>query len=364
MKKLVAVITCMAMLTVAMGCSTASPSTGASTGQSASTPQATAADTAQTAETTVAASDTTSGDAYVLRFNLVGTDASKRGARLFQLMKDIEEASEGTLKIECYNNEALGATVDMIEACSLKSDVIQDCDPTHLADYVPDYSIFMHPFLMSDGTQIEKLWQSELGQDLERNLEASGLHVVSIFLNGTRHLNTKNPVYKRADTANMKLRCASTKMWNATIAVLGGNATNTPWSEVYTALSSGVAEGCECTLAFLYDAKTHEVCPYVTLTAHTVAPSALVMSQSVYESLPAKAQEAIDKLGLKFASYVVGEVDAEDAEYRKMMEDEGVTFIELSDEDRQEFIEAAKGVSDEFPEWSEGLYDKAAEAIR
>ncbi|HHX37686.1 MAG TPA: TRAP transporter substrate-binding protein DctP, partial [Clostridiaceae bacterium] len=191
----------------------------------------------------------------VLKLNSVKSSSDKMYGKWEAFCDRITEASEGTVKVEIYPSETLGKTTDMIEAISKGAAVLQDCDTTHLADYVPDYSVFMHPYLIQEPSQIETLWKSDLGQDLEEQLEAQGLHVVTIVYFGTRNLISNAPVESREDTVNMKIRCASTKMWNEVAKVLGGNPTNTPWSETYNALSQGVADAAESPYSLLYSAK-------------------------------------------------------------------------------------------------------------
>jgi tripartite ATP-independent transporter DctP family solute receptor len=297
----------------------------------------------------------------LLRMNMVVSNQDAHFPLWQQFAKQLEEASKGTLKVEVQPSETLGKTVDMIQAISRGAPVLQDSDPSHLSNYVPDYAVFMHPFLFKKPEDIQKAWQSELGQKMEAELNKKGLRIVTAVYFGTRHLISDKEIKARADTSGMKLRNAPTKMWNEVSKTLGGNPTNTAWSEVYSALSQGVADGAEAPLSLLYSAKLYEAKKRVSLTGHLVATTTIVMSQKVYDGLPPAAKQALDTVGRAYPAQRAPQILGIEKEFRTKLEGVGVKF---NDVDKSGFIEAAKDVSKAFPEWTPGLYDQMLKAIQ
>lgn len=297
----------------------------------------------------------------LLRMNMVVSNQDAHFPLWQQFAKELEEKSQGTLKVEVLPTEALGKTVDMIQAISRGAPILQDCDPSHLSNYVPDYAVFMHPFLFKKPEDIEKAWKSELGRKLESELNKKGLRLVTAVYFGTRHLISDKEVKTRADTAGMKIRNAPTKMWNEVSRTLGGNPTNTAWSEVYSALSQGVADAAESPLSLLYSAKLYEAKKRVSLTGHLVATTTIVMSQKVYDGLPEPARKAIDQVGGAYPAKRAPQILEIEKEFRTRLEGLGVKF---NDVDKTAFVEAAREVSKAFPEWTPGLYDQMLKAIQ
>lgn len=306
------------------------------------------------------ASNGDSKDAVVLKMNMVPASTDETFPLWEEFAKQLEDASDGTLKLEVYASETLGKTTDTIESITKGAPILQDSDPSHLSDYVDDFSIFMHPYLFKEPEDIEKAWKSEEGQRMEKELEEKGLKVVTMVYFGSRHLLSDREVVTRDDTKGMKIRNAPTKMWNEVSKTLGGNPTNTAWSEVYTALSQGVADGAEAPLSLLYSSKLFETREHISLTGHLVATTSVVMSKEVYDSLPEAAKKAIDEVGSSYPAERATKVLELESEFEKKLEAEGVKFNEIEPES---FIEAAAKVSDAFPEWTPGLYDKILEAI-
>lgn len=292
----------------------------------------------------------------LIRFNFVKSSSDPTYKSWRGFCDAVEKKSNGTLKIEIFPSESLGRTTDVIESITKGAPMWADCDPSHLSDMVPDWAVFMHPYIMNKPEDIDFLWKSDLGRELCGELEKKGVKLVVIQYFGTRNLITNKPVRSRADTRNLKLRCAPTKMWNEVVNVLGGNITNTAWSEVYMALSQGVADGAESPFSLLYSAKLYEPCKYIALTEHLIAPTAVVMSKKFFDSLPEEARKAIDEVSATHPLEVMlDEFNEIENDYRKRLESEGVTVTEV---DKAPFREAARNVSRQFPEWTPGLYDR------
>lgn len=62
----------------------------------------------------------------------------------------IDEASEGTLRVEIYPTETLGKTNAMIEAVLRGAPILQDGDPTYLYNDKADFAAFMVPYLKTE----------------------------------------------------------------------------------------------------------------------------------------------------------------------------------------------------------------------
>ncbi|ODT76168.1 MAG: hypothetical protein ABS76_31890 [Pelagibacterium sp. SCN 64-44] len=293
--------------------------------------------------------------------NMVVSNQDKTFPLWQEFANELEAASNGTLKVEIFPSEGLGKTVDMIDAISRGAPILQDSDPSHLSNYVPDFAVFMAPYLIKEPGDIEQAWNSELVAELEAQLAEKGLHVVTLVYFGTRHLLSDREVDTRADTAGMKIRNAPTKMWNEVSRVLGGNPTNTAWSEAYSALEQGVADGVESPLSLLYSSKIYETRPHISLTGHLVATTSIIMSQQVYDNLPEDAKKALDTVGRAEPAKRVPAIQALEAEFRTTLENEGIIF---NDVDKSEFIETAATVPASFPEWSPGLYERMLAAIQ
>ncbi|WP_417241208.1 TRAP transporter substrate-binding protein DctP [Celeribacter halophilus] len=296
----------------------------------------------------------------LLRLNLVVSNQDPTFVMWRDFGNRIEDASEGTLKIEVYPNEQLGKTVDMIEAVSRGAPILQDSDPTHYYNYVPEFASMMAPFLLQKPDDIGALWNSDLVAGWEKTLQSNGLRVLTMTYFGTQQLLSARQVHVRDDAKGMKIRNAPTKMWNEVGRVLGGNITNTAFSEVYSALSQGVADGAFAPLPMLYASRWYETQPYISLTAHLMSITTITMSQALYEKLPEPAKRALDEVGRGYTAIRQPQMETVEMEYRKKLEEAGIVFNEV---DRASFMAAAADTPKQFPEWRPDLYEKINEIL-
>lgn len=275
-------------------------------------------------------------------------------------LESIKETTGGEFDYEIYASESLGGTEDVMEMAAQGQAVAQCCDFAYLANYIPDIACAMSPYLIEEPEQLVKLWQSDLGQEWCDQLAEMGLHVVMIHYTGTRNLITSKPVHNRDDISKLTVRCASTPMWNEQIRVLGGNPTNIPMSEIYQALSQGVADGAENTMGVIYSSKFYEPCKYLLRTEHLVSANIVVMSEEVYQSFSEEGKQAIDECSLNYANSIADKrLDAE-LDFEKKLMDLGVVIEEA---DKEEFKKEAENTPKQFPEWSEGVTERVKEAI-
>jgi TRAP-type C4-dicarboxylate transport system substrate-binding protein len=77
------------------------------------------------------------------------------------------------------------------------------------------------------------------------------------------------------------------------ISALGGQPAAIAWSEVYTALQTGVADGQMNPIPIIAFAKFDEVQGYLTLSGHLFAPYVWVMNQKFWDSLTPSEQQVV-----------------------------------------------------------------------
>ncbi len=355
MKKLLALILALAMVLALAACGGTSTSSPASDDKSETADATESADTTEDADSEEDSETTPAADSVTLRFNLVKSTTDPQYEWYSRFWDDVNTATNGEVTGEVFTGESLGVTADVLEQAAQGEPVVADCDLAYLANYVPDMAAVMSPYLIQEPEQILTLWDSDVFQNMCAQLEEQGIHLIALNYEGNRNLVTVKPISSRADVSGLKIRCASTTMFNAVVETLGGNPTNIAMSEVYQALSQGVVDGAEGVFSVIYSNKWYEVCKNITLTEHLVGYTAIAMSSEVYHSLSAEAQDALDATAMDYMNEFLELSDGVQQEYRELLEAEGVTISEI---DKSEFIEAANKVPESFPEWSDGILEQ------
>ncbi len=292
----------------------------------------------------------------VLKLNHVQSNTDPVQEAFLELADMVKERSKGTIEIQVYANSELGSNKDNLEQVVNGANIISVGDTGFLADYVPDFGIMNGPFLYDSYEELMKLSESEWYKEVTDSCSAQGIKVLAMnWYFGERHIISKKPINSPDDMKGLKIRVPSNTMWTATMESLGAAPTTIQWNEVYSALDQGVVDAAEAPLATIYTSKLQEAAKYIATTGHFTGIIGLEMSQKVWDSMSENQQAVLTECVAEEGKIYSERVITDEQEWRKKLEAEGVTFIDV---DREPFRTACEAVYTKFPEWSDGLYDK------
>jgi len=212
------------------------------------------------------------------------------------MSEKLEEKSGGKVIIEIYPSEQLGSEREMIEQVQLGSIDMVKTSTAPLESFVPIMGVFSVPYVFPDSDQY---WRVLLGPIGKRMLEAGvpvGLRGLCFYDAGSRSFYTKDrPILKPADLAGMKIRVMQSKTSMDMIKALGASPTPIAWGELYTSLQQGVVDGAENNPPSFYTSRHYEVCKHYSLDEHTRIPDILLISEVVWNKLPADTQRMVQE---------------------------------------------------------------------
>ena len=142
----------------------------------------------------------------------------------------------------------------------------------------------------------------------------------------------------------------------AAAEAIGFSATPTAFSELYSALQTGVVEGAENPLSGIDGNAFYEVCDYLTLDNHTYNIPVLLFSAKTWNSLTPDTQAVLKEMWEKTVNeFFVPQLSDYEAGLIKKFEEHGMTVNELTDYDK--WVEAVQPV---WAEFGAGLEDMIA----
>ena len=147
---------------------------------------------------------------------------------------------------------------------------------------------------MDKPADFEKLIGTAWLNDLNSRLAAKGFRVIS-WSNyfGTRQIFSKKPIHEPKDLAGLNFRCGAAPMYVEMVKAMGARPITTAFAEVYTGLAQGTLDLLEAPLPTMWASKFYEQAKYASLTAHMIGWDPVVMSETVYQSMPADLQKII-----------------------------------------------------------------------
>jgi len=222
-----------------------------------------------------------------------------------ELAKNVEERSDGRLKIETFPLSQLGAERELVEGLTLGSVDLVVSTSGPIMNFVSDFGVLDLPFLFNDRESAVAVLEGEIGDDLFAQLRKKGIVGLSWGENGFRHVtNSIQPIATPDDIKGVSLRVQENKVFIDAFEALGAKPSPMAWTEALTALQSGVVDGQENPILVidsykLYDAgQTH-----MTLTGHAYSSAVFMLSEHAYDRLPEDLRNILMEEGQKIGAY-------------------------------------------------------------
>ena len=303
--------------------------------------------------TSGASSDTGSKEVVELKLGHVWPNSEIHAQAAEKFAEEVEELSNGQLKIDIFEDGTLGADKDLLEGLKVGTADIWVGGAGVLSGSSDTAKIFTVPFLFDDQKHFDKVFNGEIGQEVsEKILEESGYKVLSYWERGARWLTVNKEVKTPEDLAGLKIRVPESPVFVKSFEQLGAAPTPMSFGEVFTSMQQGVIDGQENPLSLIYNSKFNEVVDFLVKTEHVREPITLVISDTTFNKLSPEHQEILEKAANGNAkTYAAEEIISGDSEYLKKLQEAGMTLVEP---DLAAFQAKLDGFVDkEFPEIKE-----------
>ncbi len=229
--------------------------------------------------------------------------------------KDVENASDGTLKITIFTGGTIANIRNTYDRLLNNVIDIGYSTPASYGGVFKGTSVVDLPFLVHDIVPGSvALWNLYADGTLAQ--EYSKVHPVALYLYPGSGLQTRVPIHKMEDLHGLKIGVQG--ITNARLMErLGGTPITLTTTENYEALQRGTVDGVQMGWTGFVQFKLEEVTSYHLDVSFGTPGGFTLMSETSYERLPAKAKAAIDKYsGLAF-SRRMGEALAKTATFQQ-----------------------------------------------
>jgi tripartite ATP-independent transporter DctP family solute receptor len=280
-----------------------------------------------------------------LKLGHVGEPGSLIGAAADEFAKRANAKLAGKYKIVTYGSSQLGGDKEMMQ--KLKLGTLDMVEPSTVMSSIADmYGVFEMPYLVKSRDHMKKIEKALFWSKIEPESEKKGYKVLAVWENGFRQItNNAHPIVKPADLKGIKLRVPEGKWRVKMFQAYGANPSPMKFSEVFTALQTGVMDGQENPLAQIASAKFYEVQKYLSMTGHVYTPAYLVVSTTKWKTLPPDVRKAIEEAAKDTQAFVYEKAAKDDEDLLVMMKKAG---IQVNEADKDAFIKASKPVYDDF----------------
>lgn len=234
----------------------------------------------------------------VLRYahsNSVSDIPGQYATRLAQL---VATKTGGAIEIEVYPSSQLGGVREMIEGAQLGIIDMGHYSFAALSPFVPEIAVFNFPYIYRDvehALTATDPFRSAVARELNRRLIAStNLAMLGSYFFGIRRLTTSDfPVFRPADLRGRKIRSIPLPVWISMVEGMGAIPTPVDFSELPTALATGIVEGQENPVNTIYAARLYETQQYLVLTDHMIDINLVYINHETLESLEPAHRQAL-----------------------------------------------------------------------
>ena len=290
-------------------------------------------------------SSTAAQPTYTLRFGHVLTEQDLPHKYMLEWANNVKKATNGGLNIEIYANAQLGSEEDVLEQIRQGANIGWQTDFARLGSYVKGLSVVNASFFVDNYEDLLKVRDSATIKALNKEL-ADKFGLANIAFNwaqGFRMIFLNKNARSPADLKGLRIRTAPAPIWVESINALGCTAVALPYGEQYTGMQTKVVDGIEQPYNAAKNLKIYEVAKYVMETGHIYATNTMVVSQAWLEKLPADYQKVLIDECNKSGEASTRALEAQTADSKKVMVDNGITVIGKDKLDMAAFVrESAK----------------------
>jgi TRAP-type transport system periplasmic protein len=283
----------------------------------------------------------------------------------------VESLTDGKYKIEVYPNKQLGDLRSMAE--QVARGVIEISGGQNsglLASFAPAFQVTEMPYTFQN-TEIGRLvFHGQFGKELSDEIAAkSNIRILSYLPSAFRSfMNNKRPIRTPADMKGLKMRTMETSIHMEMVKALGASPTPIAWSELYSALQTGVVDGQENAPYVVLLGKLQEVQKFYTLDNHLLNLALIIINDKFYKGLPPDDRRVFDYAARQAEHALLGIVTAKEAQDLEAIAKAGVKIYTPTPAEYAEFQKATKEpvlkvIKEKVEEkWVNKLYDAIKEA--
>ena len=255
--------------------------------------------------------------------------------------------TSGRITIKIFHSMQLGGEKEALEQVQVGALEMTRVSVGVVGPIVDDFNAFNLPYVFRSLEHMHKVVDGEIGSDLLMKLEKGGLIGLGYMDAGSRSFYNKvHPIRSIADMKGLKIRVMQNPIFVDMVNGMGANGLSVSFSELYTAMQTGVVDGAENNPPSYEVQKHYEIAGYYSLTEHLMVPEIFVFSKKVWDRLPELDRQLIRKAGEMSVPRERELWAAKEQASLNVLKAKGIQV--LTDIDKGPFIKATAPVREKF----------------
>ena len=248
----------------------------------------------------------------------------------------VEELSGGEVIIDVQASGVLGSEAQILDGILGGGDTV---DISRISAFaLTSYgcgkaTLLSIPYTFASREHFWNFAGSELAQEFLAEPQELGLPLRGLMYGeeGFRHFFFKNEVTDINSLKGLKIRVSEDPIMTGMVKALGANATVVPFTDLYSALQTGVCDGAEQPIANYKSNAFPEVAPYLMLDGHTLGAVQVVITDKAWAKLNEQQQGWIMEAAKYASEQNAAGVQAAEDKVLEELKASGVNIIEVPD---------------------------------
>lgn len=288
-----------------------------------------------------------SGTGEEIRLSINQTEDHPNYIALTSFADAVHEGTDGRVNFQVYANAVLGEQQESVQLVSNGSVGAASISGPQMVNVNEDFVVLDMPLVFdSEEHQMATINDPDVTGELFNSLtESNSMVVLGAYSQGARSIyNSDGPVETPEDMAGLKVRVQESELQIAMIDAMGATATPMAFSEVYTALQSGVIDAAENNPVSYITQKHFEVAPYYSFTNHLIGADFLVVNSDLLESMSDEDRTVVEE---EFAASVDTFMEIWTEQVQEAIEETTAAGAQYNEVDAEAFAEVLQPVVDD-----------------
>ena len=260
---------------------------------------------------------------------------------------EVMKRTDGRVCIDVHHGGELGDSITCLEQMQYGGIDIVKADLSVMSNFVPQYQVFVLPYIYEDQEHYWAVQDGQIGMDLLRGREMleQQFYGLTYYDAGARcFFNSRRPIRTPEDMKGMLVRVQPSRLMMEVLEALGATYVPLSYEELYPELDNGGVIAAENSIVNYRNALFYKVAPYFLDDRHTRSADLLVMSEQARKRLSQKDLKIIDETALESGRYQRELWLASEEEAKQELLEKGVTMIEPTEEELAMFREICEPI--------------------
>ena len=289
------------------------------------------------------------GETFTMQVGHAQATTSARHQSLLLFEKTVEEKTGGGVQVEIYPAGQLGNETEMTEAVSMGT--LQAVRGGEL-EYLPQITMLSLPMLCDSLEEVRTLCYSDFVKNMLSSVETE--HNMKVLAvgddSGFRQItNNVRPILSPSDMEGLKMRTVL-EVIDLSMKSFGASTVSVPFTDLYMALKTGVADGQENPVALIDSQKFYEVQKYCSIIDYMFCAEVMYVNLDWWNSLPEEYQTVLAEASREMMDENSRITDEENDNYIEHIKNSGCEVTVLTQEQRESFRPQAEEVWKQYIE--------------